>query len=89
MILGLGYYARVKPSITLNKLVYIGLLGFVIGAVLWFTGLIIAIISIPYTEATGNALFIVLTPVSFTVGPIIGYLIGKARNFKGPEQYSL
>jgi DNA-binding HxlR family transcriptional regulator len=88
LILGLGYYARVKPSLTLNKLVYIGLLGFVIGVVLWFTGLIIAVISLPHTEAVENTLFIVLTTVSFTIGPIIGYLIGKVRNFKGPQQYS-
>jgi len=88
MILGLGYYARVKPSMTLNKLVYIGLVGSFIGCVLWFTGLIIAILSLPRTEAVENTLFIFLTTMSFTVGPIIGYFIGKARNFKGPEQYS-
>ena len=28
LIVGFGYYIRVKPSITLNKIVYVGLLGF-------------------------------------------------------------
>ncbi len=88
LIIGFGYYIRVKPSITLNKIVYVGLLGFVIGDILWFLGLVIAETSLPHTDAIENTVFIVLTTVSFTVGPIVGYLIGKARNFKGPQQYS-
>ena len=88
LIVGFGYYIRVKPSITLNKIVYVGLLGFFIGDILWFLGLVIAVISLPHTDAMENTIFVVLTTVSFTVGPIIGYLIGKSRNFKGPQQYS-
>ena len=92
LAIGLAYYARVKPSVTLNKLVYIGLLGFVIGVVIWFLSLAIVVTSfrtsLPHTDATENTVFIVLTTVSFTVGPIVGYLIGKARHFKGPQQYS-
>jgi len=88
MVLGFGYYVRVKPSITLNKLVYIGLLGFLIGCLFWFIGLFIALFSVSLEVAEGNVFFVILTTLSFTLGPIVGYLIGKARNFKGPEQYS-
>jgi hypothetical protein len=88
LIVGFGYYIRVKPSITLNRIVYVGLLGFLIGDVLWFLGLAIAITSLPNTDSTEATVFVVLTTVSFTAGPIIGYLIGKARHFKGPQQYS-
>jgi DNA-binding HxlR family transcriptional regulator len=87
LIIGFGYIIRVKPSVTLNKVVYVGLVGFVIGVALWFTGLIIAITSLPRTGATDDALFVVLTTVSFTAGPLIGYFIGKARNFKGPARF--
>jgi DNA-binding HxlR family transcriptional regulator len=90
MILGFGYYVRVKPSITVNKFVYIVILGSFVGCLLWFIGLFIAMASFPrpHTEATDNILFVVLTTLSFAIGPIVGYFIGKARNFKGPEQYS-
>jgi hypothetical protein len=73
---------------TINKIVYIGLLGFVIGVLFWFIGLIIAVNTLPHTDATEDILFVVLTTLSFTLGPLVGYLIGKARNFKGPEQYT-
>jgi hypothetical protein len=74
--------------LTINKIVYIGLLGFVIGVLFWFIGLIIAVNTLPHTDATEDILFVVLTTLSFTLGPLVGYLIGKARNFKGPEQYN-
>jgi hypothetical protein len=93
LAIGLAFYIRVKPSVAVNKVMYVGVLGFVIGCLFWFVGLIIAIFLLshagaPHTEATDNALFVVLTSLSFTLGPLTGYLIGKARHFKGPEQYS-
>jgi hypothetical protein len=89
LALGFGYYIRVKPSTTLNRLIYIGLLGFVIGCAFWFVSLFIALISVSNrTESTDNVIFIVITSLSFTLGPLVGYIIGKARHFKGPEQYS-
>jgi hypothetical protein len=93
MAIGLAIYIRVKPSIAINKVMYVGLLGFAIGCLFWFVGLIIAVFLLshtgtPRTEATDNELFVVLTSLSFILGPLLGYLIGKARHFKGPEQYS-
>ena len=88
LVIGLAIYIRVKPSVALNKIMYVGVLGFAIGCLLWFVGLIIAIASLPHTQAAEDALFVVLTALSFTLGPLLGYLIGKARHFKGPEQYS-
>jgi hypothetical protein len=88
LVIGLAIYGRVKLSTTLNKAMYVGVLGFAIGCLLWFVGLIIAVVSLPHSDGTEDVLFVVLTALSFTVGPLIGYLIGKARNFKGPEQYS-
>ena len=86
--IGLAIYIRVKPSVKLNKVIYVGVLGFAIGCILWFVGLIIAVFSLPHTDAVEDQLFVVLTALSFTLGPLLGYLIGKARHFKGPEQYS-
>lgn len=88
LVIGLDIYIRVKPSVTINKVMYVGVLGFVIGCLFWFAGLIIATVTLPRTEATADWLFVVLTALSFTLGPLLGYLIGKARHFKGPEQYS-
>lgn len=88
LVIGLAIYVRVKPSVTLNKVMYVGVLGFAIGSILWFVGLIIAVFSLPHTDAVEDRLFVVLTALSFTLGPLLGYLIGKARHFKGPEQYS-
>jgi hypothetical protein len=87
-VIGLGYYSRTKSSVTLNKLAYVGLVGLLVGVILWFAGLFIALSCLPNTEEMHNVVFVVLTGFSFTVGPLIGYLIGKARNFKGPEPYS-
>lgn len=93
LAIGLAFYIRIKPSIAINKVMYVGVLGFAIGCLFWFVGLIIALFLLshtgtPRTEATDNALFVVLTSLSFTLGPLAGYRIGKARHFKGPEQYS-
>jgi hypothetical protein len=88
LVIGLAIYIRVKPSVTLNKAMYVGVFGFAIGCLLWFVGLIIAVLSLPHTDAIEDRLFVVLTALSFTLGPLLGYLIGNARHFKGPEQYS-
>lgn len=88
LIIGFGFYVRIKPSMKINKLVYVGVLGFALGCLFWFIGLFIALFSISLEVAEGNVFFVILTTLSFTLGPIVGYLIGKARNFKGPEQYS-
>lgn len=88
LVIGLAIYIRVKPSVTLNKVMYVGVLGFAIGCLLWFVGLLIAVVSLPHNDRTEDVLFIVLTALSFTLGPLIGYLIGKVRHFKGSEQYS-
>jgi DNA-binding HxlR family transcriptional regulator len=88
LIIGFGFYVRIKPSMKINKLIYVGVLGFVVGCLFWFIGLFIAFFSISLEVAEGNVFFVILTTLSFTLGPIVGYLIGKARNFKGPQQYS-
>jgi len=88
LIIGFGFYVRIKPSMKINKLIYVGVLGFVLGCLFWFIGLFIAFFSISLEVAEGNVFFVILTTLSFTLGPIVGYLIGKARNFKGPERYS-
>ena len=51
----------------IQDLVQVGLLGFFIGDILWFLGLVIAVISLPHTDAMENTIFVVLTTVSFTV----------------------
>jgi hypothetical protein len=88
-ILGFGYYVRVRPSVKINKFVYIVILGFgFLGCAFWMAGLILSVFVLRVPHAAEDTLFVVLTTLSFTLGPIVGYLIGKARNFKGPEKYS-
>jgi hypothetical protein len=86
LILAFGYYVRVKqPSMRTNRLIYIGLFSFFFGC--WFSlgsMFLFARIGIYYM----NSLVIVTWIGFFVIGGVIGDLIGKARNYKGPAQYS-
>ena len=89
-VLGLAYYVRVKPSIIINRIVYIVGFGFLFGTIIWmflyasgfFKWMVNAFSLI---EDEGVALSLVLC---FGIGAILGELFGKHRNYKGPEQYS-
>jgi hypothetical protein len=81
-----AYYARVKPSINLNKVMYT-LLGVPIGFVIWFI-FIFAIERTSYPQAAGDSVvFIGSMLVCFGIGAIVGNFIGWLRDYKGPEQY--
>jgi hypothetical protein len=83
---GLAYYARVKPSISLNRVMYI-LLGAPIGFVLWFISWFF-VVRVMYPQAGENlAAVLISLIVCFGIAFVIGDLIGKARHYKGPEQY--
>jgi hypothetical protein len=86
-LFGIAYYALDRPSTKKNKFMYIVILGFGLGCAFWMLGLILSVFVLRVPRTAEDALFYVLTILSFTLGPIAGYLIGKARNFKGPEQY--
>ena len=84
--LGLAYLGRVKQSLHLNRIMYI-LLGVFIGGVSW-------VVSLPFLNGLivqgidESTVTIVSLVVYFGIlGPIIGDLIGRARNYKGPDQY--
>jgi hypothetical protein len=84
---GLAYYGRVKPSITLNRFMYI-LMGVPIGFVLWFILALFNRAIVFGSGVDGNPVnFIVSLSICFGVGAVIGDLIGRARHYKGPEQY--
>jgi hypothetical protein len=82
---GIAYYARVKVSIRLNRVMYI-LLGAPIGFVLWLVAA--TFLSRIYTQGFSEDIAIIVSlAVCFGIGALIGDLIGRARHYKGPEQY--
>ena len=91
VMLGFGYYIRVKPpSIRINRILYILLFGVFFGGIIWMlmyaSRIVTWIINIlGPTEYAGIALSLV---VSFGIGAILGDLLGKFRNYKVSAQYS-
>ena len=82
---GAAYYGRVKPSIALNRVMYI-LLGFPIGFVLWLIPAYF--LSRIYTQGTNEDIAIIASSIiCIGIGMLIGDMIGKLRHYKGPEQY--
>jgi MFS family permease len=82
---GIAYYGRVKQSISLNRIMYI-LLGTFIGGVFWIVSAFF--LSRIFTQGfSEDAAIIVSLAVCFGFGALLGDLIGRARYYKGPEQY--
>ena len=84
--LSFAYLGRVKQSIHLNRIMYI-LLGVCIGGFIW-------VASIPFLNSFIAQGYdeLAVTVVSLVVffgllGSLIGDLIGRARNYKGPGRY--
>ena len=81
LCLGVAYYIRVRPSITVNRVVYIGL-GIGIGWVMW----VIYVVSGIGRWVNGTLGvwpdLIIGFAVLYTVGALIGDRIGKRRNYK-------
>ena len=82
---GVAYYGRVKPSVTLNRVMYI-LMGLPIGFVLWFILMLFAR-NFFVSGVAWQVFFIGSMAVCFGVGAVIGDRIGRHRHYKGPEQY--
>jgi len=83
LCLGVAYYIRVRPSITVNRVVYIGL-GIGIGWVMW----VIYVVSgigrwVNDTLGVWPDLIIGFA-VLYIVGALIGDRIGKRRNYQLP-----
>jgi hypothetical protein len=83
---GLAYYGRVKPSINLNRIMYI-LIGVPMGFILWYFSWFFVIRSLRPQAGQDFALVILSLIVSFAIGGFIGELIGRLRHYKGPEKY--
>lgn len=85
LILGFGYYIRVnQPSMKTYRLIYIGLFA-------WFFGCCFSIAAIFFLSRIDNqidAFTISVLVGCFVLGGFLGDLIGKARHYKGPAQYS-
>jgi zinc transporter ZupT len=82
---GIAYYARVRPSISLNRAMYI-LLGVTIGGFLWLVSMIF--LSRIYTQGLSeDVVIVIILIVCLGIGALIGDTIGRLRDYKGPEQY--
>jgi hypothetical protein len=90
-LLGFSYYVRVNPpSLRTNKMMYRGLLGFLFGWIIWIFLYATRVVSyLIYVLGFGEWGVIVLTlGMSFVIGFVLGDLVGRYRNYKGPEQYT-
>jgi hypothetical protein len=85
---GVAYYGRVRPSVKLNRVMYI-LLGVPIGFVFWFISMLFLsrIYIFNQGDLTEDIAIVVSLIVCFGAGAWIGDLIGSYRDYKGPEQY--
>ena len=83
LCLGVAYYIRVRPFITVNRVVYI-CLGIGIGWVMWVI-FVVSGIGLWVTDALGVwPSLIIGFAVPYTVGALIGDRIGKRRNYQLP-----
>jgi hypothetical protein len=83
LCLGVAYYIRVRPSITVNRAVYI-CLGVGIGWIMWVI-MALSGIGLWLTDTLGvwPSLVIGFT-VPYTIGAVIGDRMGKRRNYLLP-----
>jgi hypothetical protein len=88
LAIGAGYYMRVRPNITFNRAMYLGLGVFVLGFVLW-GGLMV------FLNATGirwlidqtipdGILGLITLILCYIAGGFIGDWIGKSRDYRLP-----
>ncbi len=83
---GVAYYGRVKQSLKFNRIMYI-LLGVPIGFVLWYISWLLIMRNIFPNVGENIALGILSLAVCYGIGAVIGDLVGKLRNYRGPERY--
>jgi hypothetical protein len=85
LIAGFAYYVRIKPlSKSKMRIVYIVLFGNFFGFVFSFAYLFVCV----FIDENWDAFTISLFASFFIIGGILGDIIGRKRNYKGPAQYS-
>ena len=83
-----AYYGRVKPSLTLNRIMYI-LIGVPLGFVIWIAFWMLIMRQV-YPQGGKSLSVVVLSIIGcYAVAFLIGDLIGRLRHYKGPEQYQV
>ena len=87
--LGIAYYIRVRPSITMNRIVYI-CLGFGVGWVMWAVFAVTGFGRWTTDVISGFGLPLLISGIAFyVIGALIGDWIGKRRNYSclsGPKK---
>ena len=88
LILSFGYYIRIRPpSMSINRIIYIVLLGFVIGTVFWMVTAFF--LSRIYNTGVNQYIAVIIdTAVCYGLGGLIGDLIGRKRHYKTAIKYS-
>jgi len=83
--LGIAYYIRVKPSLKINKIIYILSGVFIIGGGFWFLYMLAGISRFIVSLGSWYIQLNVFLMLSlFVIGGLIGYLIGKKTNYRLP-----
>jgi CDP-diglyceride synthetase len=79
-----GFYVRIKqPSLRTNRIIYIVLFSLFFGC--WFS--IAAIALMDRIDNQIDAFTVSVLVGCFVLGGVLGDLIGRMRNYKGPNQY--
>ena len=79
--IGIAYYIRIRPSVTINRAVYV-LIGITpIGLIMWFVSSFVFNRVIITAASGSSALFYVSGAVCLSVGALIGDRIGKRRGY--------
>jgi hypothetical protein len=87
LCIGFSYYIRVRPSLNVNRAIFIFLGISPIGFVLWIS-ITYVLNKVIVTSASGTpALFLATGAVSLTVGALIGDWIGKKRHYILPLSF--
>ena len=81
LCIGIAYYIRIRPSLTINRAVYV-LIGITpIGISMWFVFSFVFNRVIITAASGSSALFYVLGVVCLSAGALIGDWIGKRRHY--------
>jgi hypothetical protein len=85
LMIGIAYYIRIKPSLKVNRAIYIWIGITPIGFGLWIVSIVLSGVGLFLTThlGPGPGLIIGLI-VPLTIGAFIGDWIGKRRNYRLP-----
>jgi hypothetical protein len=85
LMIGIAYYIRIRPSMKVNRAIYIWIGITPIGFALWIVFIVLSGVSRFLTTYLGPELgFVIGIIAPLTIGALVGDWIGKRRNYRLP-----